>query len=242
MGIIKSIFKLVKKPLFQPIINENKGIRGEQAVKSKLNPLVFGKVYHKQINNLIIVDERGHSHQIDHIEIRLNGIFCIETKNYSGLILGDANSEKWTQCLGRERNHFYNPVKQNNTHIYHLSKALGNSYKINNVIVMAQNNADKINLSNVVNLNKLTTYLNNFNDGISYTEQEVEAIYNKIEALISNLTTRQHVENINIQKRSVEQGICPECGGRLVLKNGRYGQFIGCSNYPKCRYTRNIRK
>jgi DNA topoisomerase-1 len=34
---------------------------------------------------------------------------------------------------------------------------------------------------------------------------------------------------------------CPTCGtGRLSLKSGRYGAFIGCSNYPECRYTRPI--
>ena len=34
---------------------------------------------------------------------------------------------------------------------------------------------------------------------------------------------------------------CPECGtGRLSLKVGRYGAFIGCSNYPDCRYTRRF--
>ncbi|MBV8681907.1 MAG: type I DNA topoisomerase [Caulobacteraceae bacterium] len=34
---------------------------------------------------------------------------------------------------------------------------------------------------------------------------------------------------------------CPNCGnGRLSLKTGRYGAFIGCSNYPECRYTRPI--
>lgn len=36
--------------------------------------------------------------------------------------------------------------------------------------------------------------------------------------------------------------VCPECGGKLREKNGQYGGFIGCSNYPKCRYTRKIRK
>jgi DNA topoisomerase-1 len=34
---------------------------------------------------------------------------------------------------------------------------------------------------------------------------------------------------------------CPTCGsGRLALKTGRYGAFVGCSNYPECRYTRPI--
>ena len=35
--------------------------------------------------------------------------------------------------------------------------------------------------------------------------------------------------------------ICPTCGnGKLSLKLGKYGAFIGCSNYPECRYTRQI--
>ncbi|HUO23013.1 MAG TPA: type I DNA topoisomerase [Caulobacteraceae bacterium] len=34
---------------------------------------------------------------------------------------------------------------------------------------------------------------------------------------------------------------CPTCGtGRLSLKTSRFGAFIGCSNYPECRYTRPI--
>lgn len=34
--------------------------------------------------------------------------------------------------------------------------------------------------------------------------------------------------------------ICPECGGELMKRKGRYGMFFGCSNYPECRYTKNI--
>ncbi len=35
--------------------------------------------------------------------------------------------------------------------------------------------------------------------------------------------------------------VCPTCGnGRLSLKTGKFGAFIGCSNYPECRYTRPI--
>jgi len=33
---------------------------------------------------------------------------------------------------------------------------------------------------------------------------------------------------------------CPLCGGELVVKLGRYGKFIACSNFPGCRYTRKI--
>jgi DNA topoisomerase-1 len=35
--------------------------------------------------------------------------------------------------------------------------------------------------------------------------------------------------------------VCPTCGeGRLSLKTSRFGPFVGCSNYPECRYTRPI--
>ncbi|MBR3350077.1 MAG: topoisomerase DNA-binding C4 zinc finger domain-containing protein, partial [Solobacterium sp.] len=34
--------------------------------------------------------------------------------------------------------------------------------------------------------------------------------------------------------------ICPDCGSELVYRNGRFGRFISCSNFPKCRYTRKI--
>ncbi len=30
--------------------------------------------------------------------------------------------------------------------------------------------------------------------------------------------------------------VCPRCGGTLVKRSGKYGAFMGCSNYPKCRY------
>ncbi len=33
---------------------------------------------------------------------------------------------------------------------------------------------------------------------------------------------------------------CPECGHDLIYREGRYGRFIGCSNYPACKYTRQI--
>lgn len=33
---------------------------------------------------------------------------------------------------------------------------------------------------------------------------------------------------------------CPRCGGNLVERRGRYGKFFGCSNYPRCRFIKNI--
>jgi DNA topoisomerase-1 len=33
---------------------------------------------------------------------------------------------------------------------------------------------------------------------------------------------------------------CPECGSPLIMRFGRYGPFVACSNYPTCKYTRNL--
>lgn len=34
--------------------------------------------------------------------------------------------------------------------------------------------------------------------------------------------------------------ICSSCGGILVARRGTYGPFLGCSNYPKCHFTKQI--
>ncbi|RVZ18892.1 type I DNA topoisomerase [Helicobacter pylori] len=44
-------------------------------------------------------------------------------------------------------------------------------------------------------------------------------------------------KNIISQKMHEKTGqSCPKCGGELVKKNSRYGEFIACNNYPKCKY------
>ena len=35
---------------------------------------------------------------------------------------------------------------------------------------------------------------------------------------------------------------CPECGSDLVIRNGRYGKFTACSNYPACKYIKKEEK
>ena len=52
---------------------------------------------------------------------------------------------------------------------------------------------------------------------------------------------RTHVSNVYAAKyktdSKIASGICPQCGGTLVLRHGKYGNFYGCSNYPRCRFT-----
>ncbi|WP_208356410.1 type I DNA topoisomerase [Helicobacter pylori] len=46
-------------------------------------------------------------------------------------------------------------------------------------------------------------------------------------------------KNIISQKMHEKTGqSCPKCGGELVKKNSRYGEFIACNNYPKCKYVK----
>ncbi|NLK66599.1 MAG: type I DNA topoisomerase [Campylobacteraceae bacterium] len=48
-------------------------------------------------------------------------------------------------------------------------------------------------------------------------------------------------KNIKSQKVAIPLGEnCPECGKELVKRSGRYGEFIACSGFPKCKYSRNL--
>ncbi len=47
-----------------------------------------------------------------------------------------------------------------------------------------------------------------------------------------------------VQRKDVTQELidekCPDCGSQLSIRLGRNGRFIGCTNYPECKYTRNL--
>lgn len=50
----------------------------------------------------------------------------------------------------------------------------------------------------------------------------------------------QKVSRVKMEEEKLGE-VCPECGvGDLLVKTGRYGKFIACSNFPKCSYTRNV--
>lgn len=49
-------------------------------------------------------------------------------------------------------------------------------------------------------------------------------------------------EEAEHDKDLVEGRQCPDCGGALKIKHGRYGKFIGCANYPKCKHIESLNK
>lgn len=153
-----------------------KGNYGEMIVKSIFDPRFFGseKVY--IINDIYFETRDGTTHQIDHIVIYKNGIYCIETKNMKGKIYGKTNSTYWTQYSGRDKYQFYNPILQNETHVRVLNEFLGNRYTIYPVIVFINKNKP-INMPEyILNIDELREYIKNNQSVYELTNEEMDEL------------------------------------------------------------------
>lgn len=220
-----------------------KGQYSEKLAYRKM--LELSDEYH--IFNDLFLESNGYSTQIDHIVVSPYGVFVVETKGYKGWIFGNEDSECWTQILYRRKYKFYNPIKQNESHVRKIRYLLQNSVDIPIIpIVVFNDNAElKINVQNhiVVNRCYLARAIQQYKERIiSYeTKQWIIETLNK--HLVYEDNEKHQVHMVHIQQSKyrrayrISQGICPECGGNLVQRNGRYGNFYGCSNYPKCRFT-----
>ena len=101
----------------------NKGAYGEYLTEYIFNSKNLTG-YNKTLHN-IYIQYRGRTAEIDVLLIHETGIYVIESKNYSGWIFGSAKQQQWTQMLNKNtKNRFYNPIKQNTTHITALSQFL----------------------------------------------------------------------------------------------------------------------
>lgn len=58
--------------------------------------------------------------------------------------------------------------------------------------------------------------------------------YDDFEPLVAN--AYEHMPKKELERVGRN---CPKCGGELVYRNGRFGRFISCINYPECKYTEN---
>lgn len=65
--------------------------------------------------------------------------------------------------------------------------------------------------------------------------QSLQVFYDKFVPLVDN--AYQNMEKMEPEKIGEA---CPDCGNELVIRQGRFGKFISCSNYPECKYTRKI--
>lgn len=227
---------------------ENKGQFGEYATEFALTHDNI-KGYSKSLHN-VYLPNRGKTTELDVLLIHEKGIFVFESKNYSGWIFGSADQQRWTQALrGGEKNHFYNPIKQNEIHRKALSEFLDVPLEYISSYIIFSNRCelkkvpDDTPMYKIVRRGRLLRKLRSDLDAktILFTQNKVNALYTKLQqqANVTFEVKEKHIEEI---KERTEGTVCPFCGNQLVLRNGKYGSFYGCSTYPKCRFTRQITK
>lgn len=221
---------------------KTKGRRGEKQVAILLS--LLPKEKYRVINNLLL-QQSGHSTQIDHVVVSIYGIFVIETKYYNGWIYGGENSEFWTKNVYGNKYEFRNPLWQNQGHIKALEKLLNfpEQIPIHSIVAFSDQARLKMDRSlPVMYWHQIVPFIKRHDEPV-LSDNQVDKIYNSLLSAnnVDREAKKQHVLSVkqNIQRRNnaVASGRCPLCGGKLVPRNGKYGRFYGCSNYPNCKYT-----
>ena len=232
--------------LLSAIVNAPKirGARGESNVANLLSRLENST--YKPLNDLLIRTARGTS-QIDHVVVSPQGVFVIETKNYSGWIHGGEKSEYWTQTFYRRKFEFRNPTKQNWAHVFALKEMLRDFGPITyHPIIVFTGSSELKNVYSEMPViyadDLLQTIAETHGDRVLSSDQ-MSAIESKLEQanILDTDLRKEHVRAIQHRTRVRDQSsqllLCPNCGGTLVVRSGKYGKFYGCRNYPRCRYT-----
>lgn len=218
-----------------------RGYMGEFWVKQELKQLPKKEYI---VLNDIMLELNNTTHQIDHIIVSKYGIFVIEMKNYYGVIFGDEYRNKWLQKLKKNKYYFKNPIHQNYGHIKTLEELLNLDEKLF-ISIICFSNQTKLKItskSDVVQLDDLISVIKKYQE--IKLEKNINEISNKIKKLnIKNKTKRKkHTKTIKTKLKEddikVKNMICPKCGNKLIKRTGKYGSFIGCSNYPNCKFTK----
>ncbi len=230
------------------------GKQGEDEVSKILASLPEGY----RIYNDVMLKGSTSTVQIDHVVVSAFGVFVIETKNYKGEIFGKERDRMWQKMWKGTMKQFYNPIKQNKAHVSALK--MNTMMKNANAyipVVAFSNEADLKNLDTplvklkskngtVVNFKHIIAKITAFKEKV-LSETQVEKICISIEQLRldSEKMAKKHVKNIekSLEDRKFfsEYGNCPRCKGKLLLRNGRRGFFLGCSNYPRCKFTKEVK-
>lgn len=227
-----------------------RGRIGESRVARVLSRL--DSASYSVINDLLLPVSNGGSSQIDHVIVSLYGIFVLETKNYQGWIFGGEKSETWTQVIYNTKTRFRNPIKQNWSHIYALKEALQEFPSLPFIpIVVFVGNAKlkKIKASSPV------VYLSQLMDTIQ-ENSKIQSLSSDDLAVISGLlhsqncvertARKEHIKHLEKKGLSEQENkkrlTCPKCHSKLILRKGIYGEFYGCSAYPRCTFTLQKKK
>jgi len=176
---------------------QSRGTFGEMIVASIFDPRFFGEEEHYLVNNLLFETENKQTHQIDHVVIYKTGIFCIETKNIEGLILGHPQVKTWKVYISANQYEIYNPILQNKKHVCVLSGFL-NYYDIHSIIVFIKGNKPKDCGDEVLNIQELKDYIKNYHCETPLSSEQMQEIYNYLTNHKQNneITTKQHIDNV----------------------------------------------
>ena len=231
---------------------ESLGEHGERRVSSYLEDLPCEDY---RVYNDLLIRDGNYTTQVDHIIISRYGVFVLETKNIHGKVYGSGNSEYWKQYLpdsGYKRYGFTqehqlrNPIWQNAGHIKTLRRlVLGNDVPIYGIVVFPTETDLYVNCEQpVLHMWDVIPFIKQYRDEVLSAEQMSYYRRRLFEVISTSESDRKsHLENVyrNQERRdaAVASGRCPLCGGSLVLRDGKYGQFYGCSNYPQCKYKLN---
>lgn len=99
---------------------QQRGQAGEAAVSAVLRAR-----FTRTADDVLLRLADGRYSQIDHLALTPRGILVLESKNLGGLLYGDPHARHWTQVLGHRRQPFYNPLKQNATHLAAVRRYAG---------------------------------------------------------------------------------------------------------------------
>lgn len=174
----------------------------------------------KFLFNVYIPKGNGETTEIDVLMICPKGIFVFESKNYSGWIFGSEWQKTWYQTLpaGRGRSHkehFYNPIMQNRSHIKYLSSLLVRQFPMKSIIVFS----DRCELKNVQITSNDVHVINRYNVAAVISaicnqiptdllsEDNITELYNKLYRFtqVDEVAKAQHIANIrnNLNGQSV---------------------------------------
>ena len=244
-GIIIVVFITL---ILRLIDRRSAGEIGEDEVASILESLP--EEDYTVINDITIKNRAGTS-QIDHLVISPYGLFVIETKCYQGWLFGSEESQKWTQSLYTKKFRFYNPIQQNRLHIKALKFNLAKYPYIPyySIIVLA----GSCEFKTFEQVKTPVIYAGDLPEtifGLSKKKVLTKKQVADIRDIIQNITIEEegyrevHVMNARekaaIAEDEINNGTCPRCNGYLIERTGKYGSFYGCSNYPKCKFTKKI--
>ena len=192
-------------------------------------------------NNLYLHDSKG-STQVDHVILSKFGIFVVETKERTGLIYGSERGRIWTQVINRQKFKFQNPIHQNYRHIKVLAKYLNlDEKKFLPVIKFWGDCRIETEVPEYVLEWDYTKYIKSKSEVI-LSQHEIYQAERKLRAAKDDATLLSGFMHVHeLKKKYTSTEVCPKCGGQLVERVAKQGKnagnkFLGCSNFPKCRY------